>query len=439
MRALAAVFAVLAPLVAAPALAADAGAALSVDQAIQLALQNNLTTRLAKAQTDAARARVLEAAGALLPNALGYVSQQRVLKTNLAAQGFPPGGLFNPLLGPYDSFDARVLLSERIFDLESIQRARAAKAGSRLAVLRERLAAEQVSAAAALAYLGALRAHRGVETAQADLALAQRLQALAEDQKRAGSATGLDVARARTRAAQQQLRLLQAQVAERDVELRLKRVTGLPLGRPVALSDSLKPARLQLPAGDAAVSDALGRRAEAAAAREAADQARLLASAAGAARLPSLTLNGDAGVLGNTPESNSHVTGGFGGRVSLPLFAGGQLAARQRQAKAVSTEEEARLADELSQIEEDVRSSLQQADAAQQQQTVASQALGLARQELSLAQDRFAAGVGSNVELTEAQDGLARAESDETAALVDANAARVNLAMSLGAMTDFKY
>ncbi len=308
-----------------------------------------------------------------------------------------------------------------------------------MAVLLERLAAEQVGAAAALAYLNDLQAGRAVETAQADVALAQRLQGLAEDQKKAGSATGLDVTRAKTRAAAQRLRLLQAQVALRDADLRLKRVVGLPLGQPATLADALKPAQFQLPADAAAVAEALQRRTEAAAAREGAEQARLLANAASAAHLPTVTLTGDAGVLGNTPDSNAHGTGSFGGRVSLPLFAGGQIHARAKQAKAAQTAEEARLSDELAQIEEDVRDSLQHAGAAEEQERVAAEGLELAKQELSLAQGRFTAGVGDNVELTEAQDVLARAENDETAALVDGNAARVNLAMALGLMSEFKY
>lgn len=431
----------LAPLLAAPVRAADAPARLTLDEAIRSAVQNNLSAKLAAAETEAARARVLDAAGALLPSALGYVSQTRVFKTNLAAEGFLPGtlGSINPLLGPYDAFDARVVLSEQIFDLSAIDRTRAAKAGSRLAVLREQLAREQVSAAAALDYLNALRAQRAVATAQADLDLAQRLRVLAEDQKRAGAATGLDVARAQSRESAQKLRLLEAQVSDRDADLRLKRVTGLPLGAALVLADPLKPAQLELPESEPAVTQALQRRVEAAAAREAAEEARLLANAARAAHVPTLTLNGDGGVLGNTPESNSHMTGSIGGRVQLPLFQGGQIRAREQEARAAQTAEQARLADELAQIEEDVRNSLQQASAAQDEQNVASEGLALARRELSLAQDRFAAGVGSNVELTEAQDGLARAENDETAALVDANAARVNMAMALGLMSDFKY
>ncbi len=47
---------------------------------------------------------------------------------------------------------------------------------------------------------------------------------LARDQHQAGISTGVDVARSETNSAQEQLRLIRAQVAAQQADLRLKRV-----------------------------------------------------------------------------------------------------------------------------------------------------------------------------------------------------------------------
>ena len=106
-----------------------------------------------------------------------------------------------------------------------------------MADAQESLAREQVAAAAALAYIEAQRSSRAVLAAQADLQLSQSLLKLAHDQHHAGVSTGVDVARAETNTAQQNLRLIRAQIDAQQSMLRMLRVVGLPLGQPVTLPD----------------------------------------------------------------------------------------------------------------------------------------------------------------------------------------------------------
>src|SRR5205807_1571096 len=61
---------------------------LPMDGAIRRAVQTNLSTQLSKAGSQEARGRAIQAAASLLPQVTGSVSQARVFKTNLAAQGF---------------------------------------------------------------------------------------------------------------------------------------------------------------------------------------------------------------------------------------------------------------------------------------------------------------------------------------------------------------
>ena len=175
--------------------------ALSVGQAIEKAVETNLTTRLARAESSEARGRVLQAASALLPQLIGTASQQRVFKTNLAAEGFSSSPLIpNIVIGPYNVFDARLQLVQQILDLNSVWLAKEASANARAAGLGEELAGEQIASAAALAYIEDLRALRDVQDAQANWELARRLSTLAYHQHDAGLATAVDLARAARRA-----------------------------------------------------------------------------------------------------------------------------------------------------------------------------------------------------------------------------------------------
>ncbi len=119
--------------------------------------------------------------------------------------------------------------------------------------MQEDLAREQVAIFTALTYLEVLRSERALLAAQADADLAQALLVLAQDQRTAGIATGVDVTRAETRLAQQQVRLAQAKTALEEARLQLQRVVGLPLGSQLTLNDPLRFSDETLPAIDSAI------------------------------------------------------------------------------------------------------------------------------------------------------------------------------------------
>src|SRR5205085_3087258 len=146
---------------------------LGLEQAVQLAIQNNLTTLLAREREREAEGLRAQSRAGLLPNVSGTAYQANVTQ-NLAALGFQPGtfpGITNTFIGPFNNFDARARLVQSIFSLNAIRNFQAGKAGVRVAELQEGLAREQVATFTALAYLEALRSGREVEAAQADVDL----------------------------------------------------------------------------------------------------------------------------------------------------------------------------------------------------------------------------------------------------------------------------
>src|SRR5678815_4853760 len=212
---------------------------LSYEQAVRLAIDNNLATLRAHERRNEARGQQEQARAPLLPNVSG-VAYQANLTMNLVALGFQPGtfpGISQTFLGPFKNFDARLLLRQTVFDLSAIRNYQVDKAGVRVAVLSEALAREEVASRTGLFYLEALRADRAVVAAQANVELAQALLQLARDQRNAGVATGVDVIRAQTRLAEQQVGLAQAQTDSEQARLNLQRLIGLPLGSAMTLTD----------------------------------------------------------------------------------------------------------------------------------------------------------------------------------------------------------
>ena len=199
----------------------------------------------------------------LLPNISGAASQSN-MTLNLAAEGFTPSVIpgIPAFLGPFSVFDARVRLTQSIFNLAAIRHYQAGKYGVDLAGEQQRFATQQVMTAAALSYVGLLASEEAVANANANLQLAQRLLDLATNQRNAGLATGLDVARAETRLANQQVQLAQAQTDRDTARLDLLRVVGLPLGTKLSLADPLKFTPADRVEGGPAVQSALAERSD---------------------------------------------------------------------------------------------------------------------------------------------------------------------------------
>ncbi len=421
-----------------PMLASAATPPLSLHDAIGLAVEHNLTALLSRAETRRARSKTLESAVSLLPQLMGTMSQQRVYRENLAALGFNfSSGGFPSMLGPYNVFDARLHLVQTLFDAESWSLWRSAQSDARAASSEEALAAEQVSGAAALAYIESLRARRTIVAAQAGEDLAVQLMTLAREEKKAGAAAGIDVARAETREAEERLRLLDAKTASNDADLRLKRLLGLAMGEPVVLADLLTTVSTgSWREADAQTAAFAGRwELKVASARlESQDDA---VRAAKLERLPTVTAAGDVGLSGVKPNSTARTTGSLGVGLSLPIFDGRRAEAKTREAKSSQDEASERLSDMRLQVEEDVRHSLDTLDESAERAQTAALAVTLAERELELARGRFSAGVGDNVEVVDAQAKVARDEDAQTAALAGLWSARVNLALALGVMKDF--
>ncbi len=415
--------------------------ALSLDQAITLAIENNLATLLAKERRTEARGIEKESLAGLLPNISGTAYQASITE-NLAALGFKPGtfpGFTSMFIGPFKNFDARMGLAQTIFNLSTLRNFQAGRAGVLVAEMEEGLAREQVATATALAYLETMRAGRAVSAAQANVTLAQTLLKLAQDQRDAGIATGLDVTRAETRVAQEQVRLSQTQTDSEAAGLQLQRIVGLPLGSSLMLTDPLRFALETLPAIETAVATAEDNRAEVQVAQAEIAVNDYQKRAARAEQLPSLEFLGDYGVSGITPVTSALPTRSYAIQLNVPIFNGGLTRGRIQVASSRKNQAKLQLASIRGQVEEDVRLAYSSLRTTAETVRAADLTVTLAERELEMARDRFRAGVADNIELVNAQTALANARLDQVTALTLYNGARLNLAAALGHAQTFRW
>jgi outer membrane protein len=112
------------------------------------------------------------------------------------------------------------------------------------------------------------------------------------------------------------------------------------------------------------------------------------------------------GVVGDTPVRNPEVSswyGAVGVNVNIPVFNGFLFTAKSREASIRAQAAQERLRDIRDTIARDVRTSWLNAQAAQQRLEVTGQLLEQANLALNFAQSRYKLGLGSIVELSQAQ------------------------------------
>jgi outer membrane protein len=410
---------------------------LSLEQAIQKAIETNLTALLARERRREANGMKRESLAALLPNLSSQTFQSNNTE-NLFAQGFISPAI-PEFIGPFRTFDARLYLSQTIFNLSALRAYQSAQIGEGISALQEGLAREQVAAAAALAYVELLRSGESLQAAQANLRLARELLTLAENQHNAGIATGIDVARAATSVAQNTLALVQAEAASEQARLRLLRATGLPLGSKLVLTDALPSAAKIAPTVDVAIADARQTRYELQIAAEVVRRRSLDRKAAVAEQYPSLGFTANYGTSGVTPSQVALPTRSVALQVNIPIFNGGYTRGRISVARSQEIQAELQLRDTEIQVDEDVRLALVTLAAAIEQMRAADATLNLAERELRMARDRFAAGLADNIEVVNAQTSLENGRNGHVTALAVYNTARVNLAAALGRAQSFRF
>ena len=408
--------------------------ALSLQDAIDRGLKQNLGVLLSSSDVNSAAGQRWQQLASILPHlsASPYVDVSQV---NLAEFGFhfsAPGFSVPSVVGPFSYFDARVNFSDSVFDWSAINKTRAAN--ERLSSARHTYqdARDLVVLSVGYAYLQTIAAEARVDTAQAQVDTAQALYNQAADQVSAGTSPQIDGLRAEVELKTRQQQLI---AAKNDVDIQklsLARTIGLAPGQQFNLTDKSPYSPFEGMTVDEALKRAYASRSDFQAAMADFRAAEYAKRAAQAERYPTLSLTADYGAAGQHPSTNSHGVFDVRGTLSIPIFQGGAARGDIAVADAQLQQSRERLESLRGQIDADVRTALLNLQSAQDQVDVARSNIALAQQTLSQARDRFSAGVTDTVEVVQAQEAVASANENYISSLYSYNYAKISLARALG-------
>ena len=409
--------------------------------AIERGLRNNLGVLLATDQTEAARGTRWKELSELLPNLSARVIENAQTQS-LAALGFnkllpllaPPGSnlsAFPRVVPAFNFFDARVSLSQSVFNFRNLEQERASLENMKAAQFNYKDARELVVLAVGNSYLQAIAAAARVETSEAQVKSAQALYDKAADQQKAGLSPAIDALRSQV---ELQTRKQQLIVARNDLaksNLSVARIIGLPPGQQFVLTEKAPYQALTPLPIETYLQRAYSSRADYQAGLAQVRGAELARRAAAAGRYPTVGVDANYGDIGVNP-SQSNGTWQVDGGVSIPIFAGNRVHADVLQADAQLKQARAQLGDLRGRIDYEVRTAVLDLNAAAEQVEVARSSVDLAEQALAQSQDRFTAGVADNLEVVQAQEAVAGAHESYIESLYAHNLAKVELAHAIG-------
>jgi outer membrane protein TolC len=401
---------------------------LSLQEALSLAKAQHISSILANERVQQSIDRLGQSVSPLLPQVSGDSYQKRQT-LNLQTLGItiPSEG---PIVGPFNSFDARVSVTQTLFDMTVIQRLRAASAGRDQSEAERKKTEQDVLALVANLYIEAARAADSIEYTKALVRRDRKRSAV--EHERLGIGTGSAVVLKRVEAdlfdSRHLLENARAQAIERKLDLTA--AIGLPANEKIVFvnprlaEDPVRPTAAEIEQTKRVHPEVEAARQELRV-REAERWAEL------AEFLPKISGFGDYGLSGKSP-SNAATTYTMGIQGSISLFEGGASLFKVDEAESRIRESQARIRDVERHTEANILSSIQSLKSALAALSAREADLAAAAEENSIVRHRFETGTGSEVEVLEtaAAESGARDARREAAAVYEL--AHVQLLHALG-------
>jgi outer membrane protein len=410
------------------AASAQIPARLTLEDARRIALQNHPHIRAAQSAAAAANDVTTETRAAYYPNLYGSLTGVEADSGSRIAAG----GLNNSII--FDRFAAGVAAEQLVTDFG---RTKNLVASSRL---QAQAANETVNVSRADVLLNVDRAFYNALRAQAILTVAQQtvkqretvseqITTLAQNKLR----SGLDVSFADVNLSQARLLLVQAQNDVRAAFAVLAETLSVSRRQQFELAEPAETSAV-LPAVEDSMAAANRDRPELASQRLQVESAQHFSVAERDLILPSLSLAGAAGEIPFRQSELPQNYAAIGFNVHIPIFNGKLFSARHAEAEDHAREAEAVLSDEQGQILRDVQLAWLSANTAFQNVALTAELLAQANKGLDLAQARYNLGLGSIVELSQAQLNQAQAGIAQASAKYDYATRLAELAYQEGAL-----
>ena len=415
-----------------------AGRALSLAEAEKVALQHQPSLAQARGQSEAAEGRVEQARSGYLPQITASATYQRTTGNFVSRPGALPSstGAIAPTSSSgttYNYFNAGLAGSQLIYDFGQTSGKWGAAAANRdAALLSERAARAQSLLNVRRAYFDARSREELVLVAEESVRNQERHLNQTEGFVKAGIRPDIDLARARTDLANARVQLVDARNNDAVAVATLNQTMGLPAPTRYLLTDQEMPAVAGEDGASAGIAEGAVRGRPEVAALD--DQARAQAlTVRGLEGGYGPSLSATAGATETGTHIDALVPNWFVGlSLAWPILQGGLTRGQVREARGSF----ASLVAQADALRLQIRVEAEQAAlaiaAAKANIVAAREALANARDLLRLAERRYETGLGSSIELGDAQLASATAASQEVGARYSLATARAQLLFALG-------
>jgi outer membrane protein TolC len=418
---------------------------LSLDDAVQRGLKNNLGLREAEDNEKALHGEQNQALQEFLPT-ITVSGDAKYAENDLVALGFSPSVAqkFSSLLPGGGSMtfaeitrdnltEGQAHLDWTLFSGPVIAGWRAAGAAVRASYYAKMSARGEVVQQVATIYLRCIADQSEVENAKAQVAEAQLLFNHAHEEHLAGTVANLDELRAQVELQTQQQSEIAAENQLAKDLIQLKREIGIEPGQSIELMDHAPYSELAAQTPEEVMAIAYQDRQDYQNLKNQAVEFKAVHSAYRAQRLPTLSFKS---YYAETAVDGGGTRGNFMafGTIKMPIFREAGLRGNEDASLAQMQAVNNQLADLHGHVDQQVRSALLDLAANKKLVDVARSNVDLATQALSDETDRVKAGVDDNLPLVEAQAVLATAQTNLVESLYQYNLSKLALARSCGVL-----
>ena len=415
---------------------------LSLEEAVSAGIEHNRDLEVARLDRDIARQKVREAWAGVLPQLDAGFDYTRTLEPTVIyfPEDFTDLTKLTPLeISQDNAMVASFSVSQPVFNLKAIAGIRASSAVDKISMEAYRQVEADVISAIKAAYYNVLIADKQVEILAQSVS---RWETALRDSRalfREGVAADIDTLKAFLSVENIKPDLIQARNRTSVARTQLKNTIGIGSGNPVVLSDSLVYSKGEYPDDvSVAYAEALSARPEVRQLELQIEAEKQNVNAARAESFPAITAVGqlqaqtqfDDGIA--IKDTDWPVTSSVGVQVSLPIFTGFRISSRVEQTKLGRLQSMARLEDLKADIRAEVEMKLSDLDESRKRIEVQDRTIRTAERSYEITLLRFREGIGSQLELADAELQLNKAKTNYLQAVYDYLIARVECDRALG-------
>jgi len=424
-----------------PAGAQSAGRALTLDQAIVTAVEQNHQLGVADAVVIHAEAMTDEAKASMYPHVElwetfmrttnpVYVFGNKLGQASFTMEDFQLDALNNP--DPYNNWNTRLSVTQPVWTGGRISRhVEAAEHGQEAAVQQRKRTRQEVIHQVVEAYTGAVVADRHLTVAEESLKTAQAHVALVETLRDAGLVVESDVLRARLRASEVEEMVIRARTAIAIAHAAVNMTMGRDLGTPFSLPETIDVPQVPDDNLEQLISEAMMSRPDLSGAGSQHAAAGKMVDAARAEYWPTI------GFAGSFEMNDKDFIGAQGtnwtlvGALQWSIFDQARSArVRQQTAQLLQAERSIKLLEQYISLQ--VREAFLERGAAEQRLEQARRSIELAEESTRIIENRYREGLTTLIELLDAETALTQARTRAIGAGRDLLLSQATLDLAIG-------